>query len=140
VGGIALVFSTAVFVFREQVFSAFVADQSVLALGATIMTAQLVAMVANGFTGLTTSLFQAHRPGAAGDRHVGDAGHPVIPIVLLGDLWFGLAGIIWALTATEGTVFLVGLGMWFAARHAIDRGPAEGAPQRAEEVLEQAEA
>jgi multidrug efflux pump len=100
VGGIALVFSTAVFVFREQVFSAFVADPSVLALGVTIMTAQLVAMVANGLPG-------RHHLGA--DRN-------------------------------RGHLFLVGVGMWFAARRAIDRGPAEGSPQRAEEVLEQAEA
>ena len=52
------------FVFRDQVFSAFVADRSVLAIGVTILTAQLVAMIANGFTGLITSLFQAHRAGA----------------------------------------------------------------------------
>ncbi len=35
------------------------ADRSVLAIGVTILTAQLVAMIANGFTGLLTSLFQA---------------------------------------------------------------------------------
>jgi multidrug efflux pump len=140
VGGIALVFSTAVFVFREQVFSAFVADPSVLALGATIMTAQLVAMVANGFTGLITSLFQATGRALPATVMSVTQGVLFIPIVLLGDLWFGLAGIIWALTATEGIVFLVGVGMWLAARRAIDRGLAEGSPQRAEEVLEQAEA
>ena len=59
VGLIALIFPTAVFVFRAQVFSAFSADSSVLAIGVTILTAQLVAMVGNGFTGLITSLFQA---------------------------------------------------------------------------------
>jgi multidrug efflux pump len=41
------------------VFTAFVADRSVLALGATIITAQLVSMIFNGFAGLITSLFQA---------------------------------------------------------------------------------
>ena len=39
-----------------------------------------------------------------------------IPIVLLGNLWFGLAGIIWALTVTEGAVFLVGVVLWLASR------------------------
>jgi multidrug efflux pump len=62
-----------------------------------------------------------------------------IPIVILGNLWFGLAGIIWALTVTECIVFLVGLAIWFASRRAIDRGLAEGSPERAAEVLEQAE-
>jgi MATE family, multidrug efflux pump len=59
-----------------------------------------------------------------------------MPLVLLGNIWFGLAGIIWALTVTEVTVFLVGVVMWLASRRAIDRGLAEGSPQRAEEVLE----
>jgi Na+-driven multidrug efflux pump len=63
-----------------------------------------------------------------------------IPIVILGNLWFGLAGIIWALTVTEGTVLLVGIVMWLVSRRAIDRGLAEGSPERADEVLEQAEA
>ncbi|WP_460492503.1 hypothetical protein [Dactylosporangium cerinum] len=58
-----------------------------------------------------------------------------IPIVFLGNLWFGLPGIIWALTVTEGIVFLVGAVMWLASRHAIDRGLAEGSPERAEEIL-----
>ena len=140
VGGIALIFSTTVFVFRDQVFSAFVADRSVLAIGVTILTAQLVAMIANGFTGLITSLFQA--TGRAVPAIVMSMAQGVlfIPIVLLGNLWFGLAGIIWALTVTEGIVFLVGVVMWLASRRAIDRGLAEGSPERAEEVLEQAEA
>jgi multidrug efflux pump len=140
VGGIALVFSTAVFAFREQVFSAFVADPAVLALGVTIMTAQLVAMVANGFTGLITSLFQATGRALPATVMSVTQGVLFIPIVALGDLWFGLAGIIWALTVTEGIVFLVGLGMWLVFRRAIDRGLAEGSPQRAEAVLEEAEA
>ena len=88
--------------FRDQVFSAFVADRSVLAIGVTILTAQLVAMIANGFAGLLTSLFQA--TGRAVPAIVMSVAQGVlfVPIVLLGNLWFGLAGIIWALTVTEG--------------------------------------
>jgi MATE family, multidrug efflux pump len=52
-----------------------------------------------------------------------------LPIVLLGDLWFGLAGIIWALTVTEVVVFAAGGVMWLASRPAIDRGLAEGSPE-----------
>ena len=61
-----------------------------------------------------------------------------IPVVLLGNLWFGLPGIIWALTVTEGVVLVVGVVMWLASRRAIERGLAEGSPERAEELLEQA--
>jgi MATE family, multidrug efflux pump len=136
VGGITLVFASAVYLFRSQVFSAFVADRSVLGIGLTIMTAQLVAMIANGFAGLITSLFQATgRAGAATVMSV-TQGVLFIPIVLLGNLWFGLAGIIWALTVTEGIVFAVGVVMWLASRPAIDRGLAEGSPERAEELIE----
>jgi multidrug efflux pump len=139
VGGIALTFATTLFIFREQVFSAFVSDHSVLALGVTILTAQLVAMIANGFTGLITSLFQATGRAVAATVMSVTQGVLFIPIVLLGNLWFGLPGIIWALTVTEAAVFLAGTVMWLASRRAIDRGLAEGSPERAEEVLEQVE-
>jgi multidrug efflux pump len=137
VGGIAGVFATVVFVFRAQVFTFFVADHSVLAIGATIITAQLTAMIANGFTGLITSLFQATGRAMAATVMSVTQGVLFIPIVLLGNLWFGLAGIIWALTVTEAIVFVVGGVMWLVSRRAIDRGLAEGSPERAEEVLEQ---
>ena len=136
VGGITLLFATTVFLFRSQIFSAFVADRSVLSIGLTIMTAQLVAMIANGFAGLITSLFQATgRAGAATVMSV-TQGVLFIPIVLLGNLWFGLAGIIWALTVTEGIVCAVGVVLGLASRPAIGRGLAEGSPERADATLE----
>jgi Na+-driven multidrug efflux pump len=140
VGGIVMVFSTTVFVFREQVFAAFSADPSVLATGVTILTAQLTAMIVNGFAGLITSLFQA--TGRAVPAIVMSLAQGVlfIPIVILGNLWFGLSGVIWALTVTEAIVFVVGVAMWPASRRGIDRGLAEGSPERAERALEQAEA
>jgi multidrug efflux pump len=137
VGGIVLISATTLIVLRDQVFSAFVADRSVLAIGATILTAQLVAMIANGFAGLITSLFQATGRAVAATVMSVTQGVLFIPIVLLGNLWFGLAGIIWALTVTEGAVLVAGLVMWLASRRAINRGLAEGSPERADEVLEQ---
>ena len=122
VGAIALIFSTAVFVFRDQVFSAFSSDSSVLTIGVTILTAQLVAMVGNGFTGLITSLFQATGRALAATVMSVTQGVLFIPIVIIGNLWFGLTGIIWALTVTEGIVFGVGLVMWLASRRAINQG------------------
>lgn len=140
VGGITLIFSVTVFVFRQQVFSVFVADRSVLAIGVTILVAQLVAMIANGFTGLITSLFQATGQALAAMVMSVTQGVLFIPVVWLGNLWFGLAGIVWALTVTEGAVFAIGVVIWLASRRAIDRGLADGSPERAAEVLEPAEA
>ena len=111
-----------------------------LAIGLTILTAQLVATVVNGFTGLLTSLFQATGRPCPRSRCRMAQGLLFIPIVLLGNLWFGLAGIIWALTVTEGVVLLAGVVIWLASRGRIDRGLAEGSAERAEAVLEQAAA
>lgn len=140
VGAIGLLFSVTVFVFRDQVFSAFVSDRAVLAVGVTILTAQLVAMIANGFTGLITSLFQATGRALAATVMSVTQGILFIPIVLLGNLWFGLGGIIWSLTVTEVLVLVAGLIMWVVSRRAIERGLAEGSQERADEALEQVEA
>ncbi|MFI2751999.1 MATE family efflux transporter [Cellulomonas sp. P22] len=136
VGAFGIVFSTAVLVFREQVFAAFVADRSVLAIGVTFLTAQLVAMLANGFSGLITSLFQATGRALAATTMSATHGLLFIPVVLLGKLWFGLSGIVWALTVTEFAVLVVGVGLWLATRHAISRGLDQGSADRAAHVLE----
>ena len=60
--------------------------------------------------------------------------------MLLDNLWFGLTGIIWALTVTEIIVLLVGLVLWRASRTAIDRGLDEGIPERAAQMLEPSDA
>ena len=140
VGAIVLVSSVTVYVFREPLFSAFSDDSSVLVIGVTILTAQLVAMIVNGFTGLLVSLFQATGRSLPAIVMSMAQGVLFIPIVVVGNLWFGLAGIIWSLTVSEGIVLVVGLVLWLASRAAINRGLAEGSPARAEEVLEQAAA
>lgn len=135
VGGIVLVFSGTVFVFREQVFTVFSGDHAVLAIGVTILTAQLVATIVNGFTGLLTSLFQATGMVAPAMTLSMAQGVLFVPIVILGNLWFGLAGIIWALTVTEVLVFVAALVLWVVSRGRIARGLAEGSHERAETTL-----
>lgn len=136
VGGIAVLFSVGVLVFREQVFAVFVPDRAVLAVGVTILTAQLVAMVANGFTGLLTSLFQATGRAVPATVMSVTQGVLFVPVVVLGNRWFGLPGIIWALTVTEVAVLAVGAVLWLASRRAVDRGLAAGSLERAEQALE----
>jgi multidrug efflux pump len=139
VGAVVLLFSVTVFIFRNQVFSAFVADRSVLAIGATIITAQLVSMIFNGFAGLITSLFQATGRALPATILSMTQGILFLPIVIFGNLWFGLPGVIWSLTVSEGAVLVVGIAMWLASRGAISRGLAEGSAERAVQVLEQVE-
>ena len=137
VGTVTVLASSALIGFREQVFGFFSSDPSVLAIGATVLTAQLVAMVANGFAGLLTSLFQATGRALPAIILSMAQGVLFIPIVLLGNVWFGLAGIIWSLTVSECLVLVMGVAMWLALRPAIARGLAEGSPERAEQVLEE---
>lgn len=139
VGAIGVLSATLLITFSEQVFAVFSADHGVVAIGATILTAQLVAMIANGFTGLITTLFQATGRALPATVMSVTQGVLFIPVVILGNLWFGLAGIVWALTVTEAAVLLVGLALWLASRHSIDRGLAEGSPERADEILESVE-
>jgi Na+-driven multidrug efflux pump len=139
VGTIAIAFSGIVFLFREQVFSAFVADHTLLALGTTIITAQLVSMVFNGFAGLITSLFQATGRALPATIMSMTQGILFIPIVILANAWFGLDGLIWALTVSEGLVLVAGIVMWLPARGAIARGIADAGAEHAEAVPEDAE-
>ncbi|MCU1422587.1 MAG: family efflux protein [Microbacteriaceae bacterium] len=139
VGIITLFFAVTAFLFRDQVISAFTADKSVLAIGVVVLTAQLVAMIANGFTGLITSLFQATGKSLPSIILSMAQGVVFIPVVILGNLWFGLPGIIWSLTVSEVFVLLAGVVMWLASRASINRGLAEGSESRAEEALEQVE-
>jgi multidrug efflux pump len=139
VGIITLFFAITAFLFRDPIISAFTADRSVLAIGVVVLTAQLVAMIANGFTGLITSLFQATGKSLPSIILSMAQGVVFIPVVILGNLWFGLPGIIWSLTVSEVFVLLAGVVMWLASRASIARGLAEGSPERAEQTLEQAE-
>lgn len=140
VGGIAIVFSGIVFAFRDQVFSAFVADHTLIALGATIITAQLVSMIFNGFAGLITSFFQATGRALPATIMSMTQGILFIPIVIAANIWFGLNGLVWALTVSEGLVLVAGIVMWFALRGSVARGLAEGSPERADAVLDEVDA
>ena len=140
VGLIAGVFAGTLFVFREQVFTVFVSDPAVLAIGGTIIAAQLVAMIANGFAGLLTSYFQATGRSLPAIVLSMTQGVLSIPIVIFGNLWFGLAGIIWSLTISEGLVLGAGLVLFFATRRGIGRDLADGSEKRADQALESAAA
>ncbi len=136
IGVIVLVFSGSVFLFRDQVFGLFSSDPAVIGVGVLILTAQLVATVVNGFTGLFTTLFQAAGRSAAAIVMSMAQGVLFIPIVIVANLWFGLPGLIWAMTVTEVVVFATGVVLYLATRRALARDLAAGTPARAEAALE----
>ena len=112
IGGITIVFSGLVFLFREQVFGLFSSDPQVIQVGGLILIAQLVSTIFNGVTGLLITVFQGTGKMRAATIMSVAQGVLFIPVVLLGNLWFGLVGIIWAMTVTELLTFVIALVLY----------------------------
>lgn len=134
IAGITAVFSTIVFLFRDQVFALFSADPSVVADGTLILTAMLVSTLFNGFTGLIIAVFQATEQMRNATIMSVAQGVLFIPIVLLGNAVFGMAGVIWSMTATEALCFAAGALLFARSRRALNAPSAEAA-QQAKEAL-----
>jgi multidrug efflux pump len=129
IGAIVLVFSGTVFLFRDQVLGLFSSDPSVIAVGVLILTAQLVATVFNGFTGLFTTLFQAAGRSVPAIVMSMAQGVLFIPIVILANLWFGLPGLIWAMTVTEVIVLVTALVLYATTRRSLARDLESPSPE-----------
>lgn len=129
IGGITLVFSTVVFVFRGPVFGLFSTDPAVLHDGTAVLTAMLVSTVFNGFTGLLIAVFQA--TGQIRNATVMSVAQGVlfIPVVLVGNAMFGLNGVIWAMTATELLTFAVAALLFVRSRELLSGERAAGPTQ-----------
>lgn len=134
IAGITLVFSTIVFLFRDQVFALFSADPSVIEDGTLILTAMLVSTLFNGFTGLVIAVFQATEQIRNATIMAVSQGILFIPVVLIGNAVFGLNGVIWAMTVTELLTFVLGAGLFLLSRRALDASPSAEAVAAASEV------
>ena len=137
IAGIVLVFSTIVFLFRDQVFALFSADPSVIEDGTLILTAMLVSTLFNGFTGLIIAVFQATEQMRNATIMSVAQGILFIPVVLIGNAVFGITGVIWAMTVTELLVLVLGAALFAASRKALVATPeqAEAALAAAEEAM-----
>lgn len=98
----------ACFVFREALVGLFSSDPTVLLLGGSILTAQLIAVLFASESVLITGCFQAFDAGTAANAMSIVRGGAIIPLVFLGSALFGEAGLIWSLFAAEAVSFLVG--------------------------------
>lgn len=108
IGGISIIFAVAVYLFRVPVLSLFTSDPRVVQVGLTILAAQLVSSVFNGFSGLFTGIFQSSGFGAQTGIMSTIQGTFFIPVVLLLHHFYGLNGLIWSMTITEGIAFVAG--------------------------------
>ncbi|EGP5067939.1 MATE family efflux transporter [Enterococcus faecium] len=108
IGGISIIFALVAYLFRVPVLSLFTSDPRVIQVGLTILVAQLVSSVFNGFSGLFTGIFQASGLGAQTGVMSTIQGTLFIPVVLLLHHFYGLYGLIWSMTITEGIAFVAG--------------------------------
>lgn len=108
IGGISILFALVVYLFRVPVLGLFTSDPKVIQVGVTILAAQLVSSVFNGFSGLFTGIFQASGLGAQTGVMSTIQGTFFIPVVLLLHHLYGLDGLIWSMTITEGIAFVAG--------------------------------
>ncbi|MWB97973.1 MATE family efflux transporter [Agromyces seonyuensis] len=134
IAGAVAIFSTIVFLFRDEVFALFSSDPAVVEDGTRILTAMLVATLFNGFTGLVIAVFQATEQMRNATIMSIAQGVLFIPIVLGGSALFGLTGVIWAMTATELLVFLLALALVIASRRALEAAPPTTADEPAEGI------
>lgn len=114
--GITLGLSVILFGLRSQVIGIFSIDPEVIAIGQTILFAQLCSTIFAGLAALFTGIFQAFGSGVQSTVMSSLRGIVFIPILIFGNLLFAVNGVIWANTISEGLTCLVGLilflGIW----------------------------
>ena len=95
------------FAFRGQLIGLFSTDPAVLAVGGSVLMAQLSAVIFASESGLITGCFQAFDAGTAANAMSIVRGGAIIPLAYLGSLTFGASGLIWSLLAAEVVSFAV---------------------------------
>lgn len=142
IGGSALailavtaIFSTAVLIFRDQVFALFSTDPSMVLDGSRMLVAMLAATVFNGITGLLIAVFQATEQMRNATIMSVAQGIVFIPVVLIGNAVFGLTGVIWSMTATEFVVFVLGGILFLISRSTLRAEPSSQAIAAANEAI-----
>ncbi|GKU25906.1 MATE family efflux transporter [Clostridium folliculivorans] len=106
------IISGTLLIFRTQVFQLFSKDSEVLAIGTLIFVAMLLSSLFTSLSGLFVGVFQGvGREKEAAIMSVAK-GLIVIPIMILSNVFWGLHGLIWSLTASEILACLVGALLW----------------------------
>ena len=114
--GINLGIAVVLFPLWQQILGLFSSDTVVIQAGVKILTALLISTLFAGFSGLFTSMFQAFGKGIQSNIMSVARGVALIPIIILGNMLFGLNGIIWSLTLSELFAFIVGFFLWLNSK------------------------
>lgn len=112
---ITLVIGGLLFGFRLPILSLFSNDPGVLEAGKTILTAMLISTLFSGFTSIFTDMFQAFGAGTQSNIMALLRGLALIPVIILGNHYLGITGVIWSLPAAEILSCLVGFVVWAAS-------------------------
>ena len=122
---ITVVLGLGMYWFQVPIFRVFSTDPEVLRIGSVVLTAMLVSVLFNGFTSVVSDMFQAFGAGLQANVMSLVRGLALVPLLFVGNLAFGLTGLIWALPAAEILSSLVGVGLWFGSSRAILSVPME---------------
>jgi multidrug efflux pump len=107
-----IIISVTLLIFRIQIFQLFSKDVQVQSTGTLIFTAMLLSSLFTSFSGLIIGIFQGvGREKEASIMSVAK-GLIVIPIMILANIFWGLKGLIWSLTASEILACIIGLLLW----------------------------
>lgn len=110
------VFSTLVFLFREDIFHLFTTSGSLIQIGVYILGVMLISTTFNGFTGLITSYFQATGKAKPAFAMAVTRGIAIIPTIILANSFLGLDGVIFSMPIAEFITFLLGLVLYFSRK------------------------
>ncbi|MDW2798005.1 MATE family efflux transporter [Clostridium boliviensis] len=117
--GITLGLSVILLTLRVHVIGLFSIDPQVIAIGQTILLAQLCSSIFAGLSALFTGIFQAFGAGVQSTVMSVVRGIIFIPILIIGNLLFAVNGVIWSMTISEGLTCFVGLFLWIGANRSI---------------------
>lgn len=112
IAGMIAIFSTIVYLFRNEIFGWFSSSHDVVAFGGYMLTAMLVSTLFNGFTGLLLAYFQTTNKPLQTTIMSFAQGGLFIPVILIAHALLGLAGIVWSMTVTEALTCLIGIGLF----------------------------
>lgn len=104
--------SITLLMFRTQIFRIFSSDFAVIKLGTLIFTAMLISSLFTSFSGLFTGIFQGLGKEKEAAIMSAAKGLILIPVMITGNIYWGLHGVIWSLTVSEILASLIGLLMW----------------------------
>lgn len=117
--GIILTLSAVLFAFKTQVIGIFSIDPKVIEIGQRILFAQLCSTVFAALSGIFTGIFQAFGTGVQSTVMSVLRGIIFIPILILGNIFFAVNGVIWAMTISEGIAAFAGIMLWLGIREKI---------------------